>query len=77
MRRWFDRRFSFEHLAEADFPFLVEWLRGSPAREPHRLSASAVHPRLQQPMRLVDMLYFVAEHDDHHLARMTALARSG
>ena len=27
-----------------------------------------VHPRLKQPMRLVDHLYFVAEHDDHHLA---------
>jgi uncharacterized damage-inducible protein DinB len=26
------------------------------------------HPRLKQPMRLVDHLYFVAEHDDHHLA---------
>jgi hypothetical protein len=26
-------------------------------------------------MRLVDMAFFVAEHDDHHLARMTALAR--
>ena len=29
-----------------------------------------LHPRLQQPMRLVDHLYFVAEHDDHHLARI-------
>jgi uncharacterized damage-inducible protein DinB len=29
---------------------------------------SLFHPRLQQPMRLVDHLYFVAEHDDHHLA---------
>lgn len=28
------------------------------------------HPRLKTPMRLVDHLYFVAEHDDHHLARM-------
>ncbi len=27
-----------------------------------------LHPRLKQPMRLVDHLYFVAEHDDHHLA---------
>jgi uncharacterized damage-inducible protein DinB len=27
-----------------------------------------IHPRLKQPMRLVDHLYFVAEHDDHHLA---------
>jgi hypothetical protein len=26
------------------------------------------HPRLKTPMRLVDHLYFVAEHDDHHLA---------
>jgi hypothetical protein len=28
------------------------------------------HPRLQVPMRMVDHLYFVAEHDDHHLARI-------
>ena len=167
MRPWFERRFSFEHLGEADFPFLVERLRGAPARvedktrplgrdaltrrpgdawsiqehvghlldldglhdarlddyragasalrpadlqnrkthearynerpleelleafrsgrgrfvarleawEPERLSAPAVHPRLQQPMRLVDMLYFTAEHDDHHLLHMTELAR--
>ena len=27
-----------------------------------------LHPRLQQPMRLVDHLFFAAEHDDHHLA---------
>jgi uncharacterized damage-inducible protein DinB len=26
------------------------------------------HPRLKVPMRLVDHLFFVAEHDDHHLA---------
>ena len=167
MRRWFERRFSFEHLSEADFPFLVERLRGVPARvedklrdlpregltrrdgeawsiqehvghlvdldalhaarlddyrasasvlraadlqnrqtheagyndrplaevvlafrrvrgrfverldawDPQGLDASAIHPRLQQPMRLVDMLYFVAEHDDHHLAWMTELGR--
>jgi uncharacterized damage-inducible protein DinB len=31
---------------------------------------SVVHPRLKQLMRLVDHLYFVAEHDDHHLARI-------
>jgi DinB family protein len=28
-----------------------------------------IHPRLQTPMRLLDWVYFVAEHDDHHLAR--------
>ncbi|HXJ04340.1 MAG TPA: DinB family protein [Candidatus Acidoferrum sp.] len=32
-----------------------------------------LHPRLKTPMRLVDHLYFVAEHDDHHLARMWEL----
>ena len=31
------------------------------------------HPRLKTPMRLVDHLYFVAEHDDHHLARIWEL----
>jgi len=29
---------------------------------------SMLHPRLKQPMRLVDHLFFAAEHDDHHLA---------
>jgi uncharacterized damage-inducible protein DinB len=29
-----------------------------------------LHPRLQQPLRLADHLYFVAEHDDHHLAKI-------
>ena len=31
------------------------------------------HPRLDQPMRLLDHVFFVAEHDDHHLATMTAI----
>ncbi len=34
------------------------------------------HPRLKTPMRLVDHLYFVAEHDDHHLARIWELLNS-
>jgi len=34
---------------------------------------SALHPRLQKPMRLVDSLFFVAEHDDHHLAKMRGI----
>jgi uncharacterized damage-inducible protein DinB len=42
---------------------------------PEELARSAVHPRLRQPMRVVDMAWFVAEHDDHHLARMTELQR--
>ena len=37
---------------------------------------SIPHPRLKTPMRLVDHLYFVAEHDDHHLARIWELVNS-
>ena len=37
---------------------------------PALFARSMLHPRLKQPMRLVDHLYFVAEHDDHHLARI-------
>ena len=36
-------------------------------------SRSIPHPRLKTPMRLVDHLFFVAEHDDHHLARIWEL----
>lgn len=36
---------------------------------------TALHPRLQQPMRIIDLAYFVAEHDDHHLAQITRLKR--
>ena len=27
----------------------------------------SIHPRLQLPMRVIDLMYFVAEHDQHHL----------
>lgn len=36
---------------------------------------SLVHPRLKTPMRLVDHLFFVAEHDDHHLAIIWEMIR--
>ena len=31
------------------------------------LSHVSIHPRLNQPMRPIDMAQFVAEHDDHHI----------
>jgi uncharacterized damage-inducible protein DinB len=43
--------------------------------QPQLFSRTLLHPRLKQPMRLVDHLYFVAEHDDHHLARIWELIR--
>ncbi|MFQ5695806.1 MAG: DinB family protein [Terriglobia bacterium] len=44
---------------------------------PQDFSRTALHPRLQTPMRVVDHLYFIAEHDDHHLARIWELRQAG
>jgi uncharacterized damage-inducible protein DinB len=41
--------------------------------DPADLARVLPHPRLKTPMRLVDHLYFVAEHDDHHLAHIWEL----
>ena len=37
---------------------------------------TSLHPRLEQPMRVIDHVLFVAEHDDHHLATITSLLRA-
>jgi hypothetical protein len=42
---------------------------------PEIFERSALHPRLNVPMRLVDMLFFQAEHDDYHLARISELKK--
>jgi uncharacterized damage-inducible protein DinB len=49
------------------------------ALQPEDFGRTAFHPRLKVPMRLVDTMYFFAEHDDYHLARAreTALALIG
>jgi len=49
---------------------LVDRLDALPAAA---FSRSMLHPRLKQPMRLADHLYFAAEHDDHHLASIWEL----
>jgi uncharacterized damage-inducible protein DinB len=36
---------------------------------------SALHPRLKNQMSTLDLFLFVAEHDDHHLARITELVK--
>jgi uncharacterized damage-inducible protein DinB len=45
--------------------------------DPSLFARAIPHPRLKTPMRLVDHLYFVAEHDDHHLARIWELVNIG
>ncbi len=43
---------------------------------PDRIEQSATHPRLSIPMRVIDLAYFTAEHDDYHLARIHELIAS-
>ena len=55
-------------------------VRGEQVRQlaelpPDHFARSAWHPRLKVAMRLVDHLLFIAEHDDHHLARIWELRR--
>jgi len=41
-----------------------------------QLCHSALHPRLKTPMRVIDLAYFVAEHDDHHLVGIRTIKQS-
>jgi len=41
---------------------------------PDERGATALHPRLKQPMSMADLFFFVAEHDDQHLVRIRELA---
>ncbi len=41
--------------------------------EDHQLFTAALHPRLKQALRVQDLVIFVADHDDHHLAKITEL----
>jgi uncharacterized damage-inducible protein DinB len=50
-----------------------DWLQRLDGLGAEDFARAALHPRLQQPMRLVDLCVFVAEHDDHHLARIWEL----
>ncbi len=70
-------RWPLEALAsrfEAERARLVAALR---ALTPADLESVARHPRLGTPMRMIDLACFVAEHDDHHLARLRELVTHG
>jgi uncharacterized damage-inducible protein DinB len=69
-----------KHNARPLEPLLAEFraarerlLKSVDELEASLFARAITHPRLKTPMRLVDHLYFVAEHDDHHLARIWEL----
>jgi len=39
------------------------------------IQRTSLHPRLKKPIRVLDLAFFIAEHDDHHLAQISALIR--
>lgn len=73
-----NRQTEAENYNARDLRTVLQGFRSSRARplesvshlDPRSLDHSIPHPRLRLPMRLIDHLFFVAEHDDHHLARI-------
>lgn len=39
------------------------------------VETTALQPRLQVRIRVIDLVFFIADHDDHHLARISELIR--
>ncbi|HKW50819.1 MAG TPA: DinB family protein [Candidatus Eisenbacteria bacterium] len=77
-RKTFDANYNARPIGEIVMAFRGE--RGAFVKQleewkDEEIARTAIHPRLQQPMRVIDMAFFVAEHDDHHLAVMSELIR--
>ena len=53
----------------------LEFVQRLESMDDAKVARSAIHPRLKKPMRVIDMAFFVAEHDDHHMASMTDIAQ--
>ncbi|HEX8173838.1 MAG TPA: DinB family protein [Pyrinomonadaceae bacterium] len=53
----------------------AEFVERLEALDAEFIERKAIHPRLQIPMRVIDLAFFKAEHDDHHLARISGLIR--
>ncbi len=54
----------------------AEFVRRLDAYDGQFVGRTALHPRLRTPMRVIDLAYFVAEHDDHHLSVIDELLRT-
>ncbi len=74
--------FEAQHNARASRDILADFRRARlqlvdrlEALDPTQFERAILHPRLKVPMRLVDHLFFVAEHDDHHLAIIWQMIR--
>lgn len=64
---------SIQELLDSFKKCRLETIQMSQALQAENLLQSALHPRLKIPMNMQDHLLFVADHDDHHLARISQL----
>lgn len=53
----------------------MDFVRRLDAYDEEFVQRTAIHPRLQVRIRVIDLVFFIAEHDDHHLARISELER--
>jgi hypothetical protein len=53
----------------------MEFVRRLDAYDEEFAQRVALHPRLNVKIRVLDLAFFIAEHDDHHLARISELSR--
>ena len=53
----------------------MEFVRRLDAYDEAFVQRTALHPRLKVKIRVIDLVFFIAEHDDHHLARISELKR--
>lgn len=54
----------------------MEFVRRLDTYDEEFAQRAAIHPRLQARVRVIDLAFFIAEHDDHHLARISELKRT-
>jgi len=66
---------SIEHLLATFRRERMEFARRLDAYDEEIVQRVAVHPRLQMKIRPLDLAFFIAEHDDHHLSRISELIR--
>ena len=75
-RKTYEANYNLAKISEIVEPFRQErmkTIRRLDELDSELFARSAIHPRLNVPMRLVDLLFFIAEHDDYHLTRIAEL----
>jgi hypothetical protein len=66
---------SIENILQAFRAERMEFVRRLDGYDEAFVQRVALHPRLQMKIRVLDLAYFIAEHDDHHLSRISELIR--